>query len=120
MIGRLKQLIKSFALTERAFALKCGIAQNTMSYYLSGKRKPSYEAIEKILLTFPEVSAEWLTRGNGDMFLGENQIDTKSAERMNKLIDSITTLQEVIDAKNSTIAALTERLKQCENQNNVK
>lgn len=54
------------------------------------------------------------------MFLGENQIDTKSAERMNKLIDSITTLQEVIDAKNSTIAALTERLKQCENQNNVK
>lgn len=120
MIRRLKELIEAVGLTERNFAHKCGIAQNTMSYYLSEKRKPSYLAVEKILNAFPDVSAEWLTRGNGDMFLAENQVDTNSAERMNKLIDTIATLQEVINSKNDSIATLTEQIKQLKSQLNSK
>lgn len=116
MIGRLKELIKALSLTERAFALKCGIAQNTMSYYLSGQRKPSYEAVEKVLTTFPEVSAEWLTRGNGDMFISQSGNALRQIERMNKLVDTIATLQDTINAKNDSIDALTERVKQLESK----
>lgn len=67
MINRLKIFIKETGKTESAFARSCGIAQNTMSNYLSRQRKPSYEAIEKILLAYPQLSAEWLIRGNGEM-----------------------------------------------------
>lgn len=59
MIERLKQFIKFLRLSNRAFALSCGIPQNVMFYYLNYQRKPSYEAIEKILNTYPELSAEW-------------------------------------------------------------
>ena len=54
------------------------------------------------------------------MILGENQDDTKNAERMNRLIDTITTLQDTINAKTDQIATLTERVKQLENQLNSK
>lgn len=120
MITRLKIFIKDTSLSERAFALKCGIAQNTMSYYLNGQRKPSYEAVEKILSTFPDLSAEWLIRGKGEMLLSQNGNPDKQAERMNKLVDTIATLQEAINAKTDTIDILTARVKQLETQLNSK
>lgn len=112
MIARLKIFIKSLGITERAFALKCGIAQNTMSYYLSGQRKPSYEAVEKILTTYSDLSSEWLTRGKGEMLLSQCGNLDKQMERINKLIDTITTLQDTINSKNETIDVLTEHIKQ--------
>lgn len=114
MIRRLKTFIHYTSLTDRAFAQKCGIAQNTMSYYLSEQRKPSFEAVEKILQSFPELSAEWLIRGEGEML--KLEISSKELERINKLTNVAESLQEVIDAKNQTIATLTERIKQLENQ----
>lgn len=114
MISRLKLFIKSLAITERAFALKCGIAQNTMSYYLSGQRKPSYEAIEKIILTFPNLSTEWLTRGDGEMLISQNGDMERQATRIEKLIGTIETLQESIELKNQTIAMLNERIRELE------
>lgn len=116
MITRLKIFIKDTALTERAFALKCGIAQNTMSYYLNGHRKPLYEAVEKILNTFPDLSSEWLIRGKGEMLISQNGNPDKQVERMNKLIDTIATLQDAINAKSGTIDILNNRIKQLESQ----
>lgn len=76
IIDRLHIFIKYLKYSDREFAIKCGIAQNTMSYYLNDQRKPSYEAVEKILATFPDLSAEWLTRGNGEMlFPQKSDID---------------------------------------------
>lgn len=116
MIQRLKTFIHYTSLTDRAFAQQCGIAQNTMSYYLSGQRKPSFEAVEKILQSFPELSAEWLIRGEGEML--KQEISSKELERINKLTNVAETLQEVIDSKNQAIADLSERIKQLESQLN--
>ena len=52
------------------------------------------------------------------MILGESYDNTKNAERMNRLIDTITTLQDTINAKSDQIATLTERIKQLETQHN--
>lgn len=114
MIGRIKKLIGSLSISERAFALACGIAQNTMNYYLSGKRKPSCEAINKILNSFPDLSAEWLMRGEGEMF--KSEAADANSDRVIKLVDTIGTLQEAINAKSDTINALNERIRQLENQ----
>lgn len=43
-------------------------------------------------------------------------IPSKELERINKLTNVAESLQEVIDAKNQTIAALNERIKQLESK----
>ncbi len=119
MIGRLKSFVKKLSLTDRAFAQKCGIAKNTLSYYLAGQRKPSYEAIEKVLLAFPDLSAEWLIRGTGEMMLSQpaqSAQNIETLERMNKMLDTITTLQDVINTKEATIKALLEENRQLKAQ----
>lgn len=116
MVSRLRTFIKLNSMTERAFALRCGIAQNTLSYYLNGQRKPSYESIEKILNTFPDLSAEWLIRGNGEMLISQSGNIDRNMERMNKLVDTITTLQDAINTKTETITILSERIKQLESE----
>ena len=67
----------------------------------------------------PQVSAEWLMRGTGEMFNSE-QPNSAELERINKLVDTIATLQDTINLKNETIAALTDRNKQLEAQLSTK
>ena len=64
-----------------------------------------------IAAAFPELSTEWLLLGNGPMLK-----EDKEPERINSLIDTITTLQDTIKSKSDMIAILTERIKQLENQ----
>ena len=77
-----------------------------MSYYLSEQRKPSFEAVEKILQSFPELSAEWLIRGDGEML--KQEISQKEITRINNLVDTISMLQDVIKSKNDVIKSLSE------------
>ena len=115
MIERIKALIAFLGLSTRAFAIKCGLRQNTLSNQLNGMRELSLSTVAAILEAYPEVSAEWLMRGNGQMLI---QTDDNSAEiiRINKLVDTITTLQDTINAKNDAIATLSNRVMQLENQ----
>lgn len=57
-------------------------------------------------------------RGTGPMFL--SLVPNQDGERINKLVNTIGTLQDTIDAKSDTIATLTERIKQLESQLNSK
>lgn len=119
MVSRIKQLISQTGTSTRAFALKCGLRQNTLSNQLNGVRELSLPTITAILNSVPQVSAEWLMRGAGEMF-NSDQPNSAELERINKLVDTIATLQETINAKNDSIASLSDRVKQLENQLNNK
>lgn len=69
MIERIKLIISHTGLSTRAFAIKCGIKQNTLSNQLNGMRELSLPTLIAVLTSFPELSAEWLMRGEGDMFM---------------------------------------------------
>lgn len=114
IISRINELVKFSGLSVRAFAIKCGIPQKTLDNQVKGLRGVSLETTLSILQAFPEVSANWLLKGEGEMLTG-NQKDP-SAERIEKLIGTIETLQESIELKNKSIAMLTERVKQLEAQ----
>ncbi len=116
IVDRLSDLISASKLSVRAFAAKHGVKQQTLSNQLNRVRELSLATISSILTSDEDISAEWLLRGKGEMILGENPDATKTAERMNKLIDTITTLQDTINAKSEQVATLTERIKQLENQ----
>lgn len=112
MLTRIQQLIKFYGLSTRGFAVKCGMNQPTLDRMLKGINALNLNCISSILTTFPEVSAEWLLRGEGEML--KSDITSKEMERINKLTNVVESLQEVIDTKNQTIAMLTERIKQLE------
>lgn len=68
ILQRVIQTIKELELTDNQFSKKLGIAQTTMSGYLSGNRKLSLQVIESMLNAFGDISAEWLLRGEGEMY----------------------------------------------------
>lgn len=109
---RLRAVVSYSDLSDRSFALRCGLKQPTLDKQLKGLRSISTETITAVCTTFPEISSEWLLLGLGEM-IKDNSQETK---RINNLIDTIATLQEALNAKTATIAALTSRITELENQ----
>lgn len=69
IVQRILDLVNGKAKSKRDFAALIGMEQVTFNNYMIGKRGLSFEVIDAILRTFPEVSAEWLLRGQGPMFI---------------------------------------------------
>lgn len=114
MNERIKSLITHLGLSTRAFALNCGIRQNTLSNQLNGIRELSLSTVLAILSSYPDVSSDWLMRGEGEMFKSEPA--DVNAERVLKLVDTITTLQDTLNAKTEANLILSERVRQLEAQ----
>ena len=71
MVNRIKQLQDVLGVSENELAQRLGMKQSTLNSYSLGKRKPSYELAESVLATFVDVSAEWLMRGDGPMYISD-------------------------------------------------
>lgn len=113
MIGRIKEIIAYSGLSDRAFAIKCGIAQNTLNRQLNGVRELSLVTVNAILASFEDISSEWLLRGKGTMLLSDVAPDS-NIERMNRLVDTIATLQGALNEKDKAIKLLEEKAKRLE------
>lgn len=118
-LARLKGVLAYSGLTVRGFAIKCGISQPTLDKQIKGLRGISIETVMSVLYAYPAISAEWLMRGEGQMLLQKDG-NSAEAERLNRLVDTITTLQDSINEKSNAIATLKERIKQLENQLKLK
>lgn len=77
-------------------------------------RELSLSTIMAILTAYPELSSDWLMRGEGEMF--KTETPDVNAERVLKMVDTITTLQDTINSKDETIASLNERIRQLESK----
>lgn len=115
MISRIKEIITYSGLSDRAFALRCGLAQNTLNRQLNGVRELSLSTVNAILNTFTDISSEWLLRGKGQMLLSEVTPDP-NIEQMKRLVDTITTLQGIITEQTKTNQLLTEELKKAKGE----
>lgn len=51
MISRIKEVIAHYKLTDRAFAIKCGIKQNTLSRQLNGVSETVYQQLMQYWIT---------------------------------------------------------------------
>lgn len=109
MISRIKELIDYLKMSNRAFALKCGLKDNTFFNQLNGNRELSLSTVNSILQTFDFVSSEWLMRGIGSM-LKSDVSTTDEMEKIERLVDTITTLQSALNEKSKTIQALEQEI----------
>ena len=85
ILERLKSVIAAMNSNPTDFSKKIGISQTTFSNQLRSPRGVSVEAITLTLEHFPEISAEWLMRGKGDMLLANNLPDFHGEETDSEL-----------------------------------
>jgi len=65
MEQRLQLFLQMEQLTQSQFADKMGIQRSGVTHLLSGRNKPSYEFITRMLQAYPSLNAEWLLLGKG-------------------------------------------------------
>jgi len=78
-----EQLIKimtHFNISSTRFADEIGVQRSSVSHILSGRNKPSYDFIIKILEKYPSINSLWLLTGKGIMISGETDAAGTAAE----------------------------------------
>lgn len=113
--GRIREIILSAGITDSAFAKRIGVTQSVIASMFQRGTEPSAKVLTSILLTYEDISAEWLLRGKGQMRLSEVTPDP-NIEQMKRLVDTITTLQGIITEQTKTNQLLTEELKKAKGE----
>lgn len=82
MKDRIIQFLKENNLTSTKFADIIGVQRSSISHILSGRNKPSFDFIEKMLRAYPDLNAQWLITGKGNssinqpsLFSSENRVE---------------------------------------------
>ena len=65
MNNRLQQFLELENITPARLADTLGVQRSGLSHILSGRNKPGYEFITKLLTKFPHINSEWLLLGKG-------------------------------------------------------
>lgn len=100
------------------FAKAINVAQTTLSEYLNNGKIPSFKVVNGILEAFPDVSAEWLLRGEGSMYKTTElpMVDVSSEESINhsaeiaRLVREKNEMADIIEAQAKEIARLQAQL----------
>ena len=114
-------------MNQNSFSKKIGMDNNvTIGNIVKGrKNKPSYDVIEKIILTFDSINSDWLITGKGEMIKGSNINSNTISEpqkeyNKNKvckecaiLKEQIFNLNKLIRSYEKQIELLEEKLKDC-------
>lgn len=83
VLQRVNYIIDNFGKTKNYFANEIGMSSTTVWRQLKGEQALSSKLIEGVLTAYPEVSAEWLLRGTGDIRL-ENDASIAETQNNNK------------------------------------
>jgi len=94
MKDRIIQFLSNNGLTSTKFADSIGVQRSSISHILSGRNKPSFDFIEKMLIAYPELDAQWLITGKGNMYSNQpslftQEINQDSAQITNPLESNI-------------------------------
>lgn len=81
MKDQILQILEEFSLTSAQFADIIGVQRSSISHILSGRNKPSYDFILKIHEHYPEISADWLLTGHGNMFKHKSEKNNLNLEQ---------------------------------------
>ena len=71
MKEKLEFLLKNKGLTATSLARLLEIQPSGLSHILSGRNKPSFDLVVKILKAFPDVNPDWLLLDSAEIFRGE-------------------------------------------------
>ncbi|PHN06831.1 helix-turn-helix domain-containing protein [Flavilitoribacter nigricans] len=70
---RIKGIIDYYQLEQQEFAEKIGVSESTISVTVRNIKPVGAKVVFNILREFPDVSCEWLIRGDGEMLLRKSE-----------------------------------------------
>lgn len=110
---RVNAVIRKKNLNSASLSRLVEISPQNAWNYLSGKTKMPFDFVEKILLAFPDVSAEWLVRGTGSMYLSQQ------AQQVGAVVESesVGMLRELVGSQRETISLQREKIAALEEEN---
>ncbi len=73
---RIKLILEDKQMSVNALSKLVDISQTTLNTQLKGERTLSANVVAKVLIAFPDVSAEWLMRGVGTMYSNQDTDDS--------------------------------------------
>ena len=72
---RINMILGHFGKTPNGLANMLQMIPSTVNRQLKGDQALSSKVIEGVLFVFPDVSAEWLLRGKGEMLLSDTDVN---------------------------------------------
>lgn len=119
---KIELLIKRTQLSASQFADVINIPRSSISHIISGRNKPSLDVVQKILKSFPEISAEELLYEDRSLSFHptntpqEKKKETQQPVIIGSLFDQIpTSPRESNEKKSATIDTVQQNLKAIEN-----
>lgn len=113
VVQRVKDFMSANKYNIREFAKVLNMHETTLSCKLGGTRALDIITLCNILNAFPDLSAEWLLRGEGNMYKSKNReqpqsrmsfidlllqglcnSDKKEVEKVKRVVDSVAELKE--------------------------
>ncbi len=67
IIDRLQEFIEAYGLNNNSLTVKAGLSVGLLAQAIKNRKGLHSDTIQKILNTYPEVSAEWFVMGRGAM-----------------------------------------------------
>jgi transcriptional regulator with XRE-family HTH domain len=83
MKNRILKILNNERISATKFADIIGVQRSSISHIISGRNKPSFDFIYKTIEKFPDINAEWLINGKGNMYkedIKEKEERKKEAE----------------------------------------
>ncbi|MCD4834193.1 MAG: helix-turn-helix domain-containing protein [Bacteroidales bacterium] len=97
MKERIIQFLSENNLTSTKFADVIGVQRSSISHILSGRNKPSFDFIEKMLVAYPKLNAQWLITGKGNMFTNQPLLFSKDEDQaQNNITPQESNIQNLI------------------------
>lgn len=84
MKDRLAQFLRSEGLTAVKFAEIMEVQPSSISHLLSGRNKPNFEFISRLLLRFPALNPNWIINGVGDVYKCKDNADELNITNINR------------------------------------
>ncbi len=81
MKDQIYKIMEAEGLSPAKFADEIGVQRSSISHIISGRNKPSYDFIIKILGRFSGINAEWLLTGKGSMIKSSGKADNTGAKQ---------------------------------------
>lgn len=95
---RILQLIKALNMSQNAFAKSLNTSSSRISNICTYRNKPDFEILERIVLTFSSVNAEWLLTGMGEVFKdAKDEISEENKMTLDSLLTITKSLKEEIE-----------------------
>jgi lambda repressor-like predicted transcriptional regulator len=111
---RIMSILEDKQLSVNALSKMVNMSQTTLNTQLKGERTLSANVVAKVLDTFPEVSSEWVMRGEGSMYRKEESAEgVEEAISTNMVAEPAPTYHAQPEQDESIWKAKYEAIKEC-------